>query len=70
LSLLLSVTTAIMKRVFSAIHIVKSWLRNRMRDKKMNDNLVVYIKKDIFDKIDNEVIITQFQNIKTQRKQL
>jgi hypothetical protein len=36
----------------------------------MNDNLVVYIKKDIFDKIDNEVIITQFQNIKTQRKQL
>ena len=70
LSLLLSVTTAIMKRVFSAMHIVKSWLWNRMRDKKMNDNLVVYIKKDIFDKIDNEVIITQFQNIKTQRKQL
>jgi hypothetical protein len=33
LSLLLSVTTAIMKRVFSAMHIVKSWLRNRMRDK-------------------------------------
>jgi len=41
-----------------------------MGDKWMNDSLVVYIKKDIFDNIDNEVIMKQFQNIKTQKEQL
>jgi hypothetical protein len=41
-----------------------------MGDKWMNDSLVVYIEKDIFDKIDNEVIMKQFQNIKTQIEQL
>jgi hypothetical protein len=41
-----------------------------MRDKWMNDSLVVNIEKDIFDKIDNEVIMKRFQNIKTRREQL
>jgi hypothetical protein len=41
-SLLLPVATATIERVFSAIHIIKSRLRNRMRNKWMNDNLVVY----------------------------
>jgi hypothetical protein len=68
LSLLLPVATAIMEIVFSAMHIVKSRLRNRMGDKWMNDSLVIYIEKDIFDKIDNEVIMKRFQNIKTQRE--
>jgi hypothetical protein len=50
------------------MHIVKSRLRNRMRDKLMNDSLVVYIEKDIFNKIDNGTIIKRFQNIKTRRE--
>ena len=70
LSLLLLVATATVERVFSIMHIVKSRLRNRMRDKWMNDNLVVYIEKDIFNKIDNEAIMKRFQNIKTRREQL
>jgi hypothetical protein len=41
-----------------------------MGDKWMNDSLVVYIEKDIFDKIDNEAIMKRFQNMKTQREQL
>jgi hypothetical protein len=41
-----------------------------MGDKWMNDGLVVYIEKDIFDKIDNKAIMKRFQNIKTQREQL
>ena len=70
LSLLLLVAIATMERVFSSMHVVKSRLRNKMGDKWMNDNLVVYIKKNIFDEIDNEVIIKRFQNIKTRREQL
>jgi 20S proteasome alpha/beta subunit len=66
LSLLLPVATTTLERVFSAMHIVKSRLRNMMRDKWMNDDsLVIYIEKDIFDKIDNEAIMKRFQNIKT-----
>jgi hypothetical protein len=38
-----------------------------MRDKWMNSSLVVYIEKDIFDQIDNEVIIKWFQNMKTRK---
>jgi hypothetical protein len=70
LPLLLPVATATVERVFSVMHIVKSRLRNRMGDKWMNDSLVAYIEKDIFDKIDNEVIMKRFQNMKTRREQL
>jgi hypothetical protein len=69
-SLLLPVTTATVERVVSAIHIIKSRLQNRMGDKWMNDSLVIYIEKYIFNKIDNEIIMKQFQNIKTRREQL
>jgi len=60
LLLFLPVAIATVKRVFSAMHIVKSRLQNRMRDKWMNDSLIVYIEKDIFDKINNEVIMKRF----------
>jgi hypothetical protein len=60
LSLFLPVAIITVERVFTAMHIVKSRLRNRMGDKWMNDSLVVYIEKDIFEKIHNEVIMKQF----------
>jgi hypothetical protein len=31
-----------------------------MRDKWMNDSLIVYIENDIFNKIDNEIIMKRF----------
>ncbi|KAJ6887929.1 hypothetical protein NC652_029053 [Populus alba x Populus x berolinensis] len=57
LSLLLLVAIATVERVFSAVYIVKNRLRNMMGDKWMNDSLVVYIEKDICNKIDNEAIM-------------
>ena len=38
LSLLLSVAIVKVKRVFFVMHIIKSRLQNRMRDKQINDN--------------------------------
>jgi len=70
LLLLLPVATTTVEIVFSAMHIIKSRLWNMMRDKLMNGSLVVYIEKDIFDKIDNEIIMKRFQNIKTRKEQL
>ena len=70
LALILPVATATVERAFSAMKIVKSRLRNRMSDQWMNDSLIVYIEKDIFNIIPNEVIMHHFQDMKSCRRQL
>ncbi|XP_057471022.1 uncharacterized protein LOC130759834 [Actinidia eriantha] len=70
LALILPVATATVERVFSAMNIVKNRLRNRMGDEWMKNSLIVYIEKDIFDCIDNETIMQNFQKMKTRRGQL
>jgi len=62
LSLILPIATATIERVFSTMNFVK----NRMGDQWLNDNLVVYIEKDVFVYIDNEIVIRSFQNMKTR----
>ncbi|XP_042423298.1 zinc finger MYM-type protein 1-like [Zingiber officinale] len=64
------VATASVERVFSAMKIIKTDLRNRMGDEWMNDSLVVYIEKDIFAIIENEQILQHFQQMNTHRIQL
>ena len=63
-ALILPVATANVERVLSTINIVKNRLRNRMGDEWMNDNLIVYIENDIFDKVDNEAIMQRYQKMK------
>ncbi|BFG20826.1 hypothetical protein CerSpe_071000 [Prunus speciosa] len=70
LALTLPVATASVERAFSAMNIVKNRMRNRMGDQWMNDCLVVYLEKDIFNSIDNELIMQRFQNMKSRRGQL
>ncbi|KAM6582917.1 hypothetical protein CsatB_009919 [Cannabis sativa] len=70
LALILPVVTATVERVFSSMNILKSRLRNRMGDQFMNDCLLVYIEKDIFNSLDNEVIMQRFQNMKSRRGRL
>ncbi|XP_058227194.1 uncharacterized protein LOC131335726 [Rhododendron vialii] len=70
LALILPVATATVERVFSVMNIVKNRLRNRMNDQWSNNSLVVYIEKDVFDGIENDTIMQNFQNMKTRRGQL
>ena len=70
LALLLSVTRTFVERVFSAMKVVKTDLRNKMRGEWLNDSLVVYIENEIFDSIDNELILNRFQNMDSRRNQL
>ncbi|XP_057791342.1 uncharacterized protein LOC131008485 [Salvia miltiorrhiza] len=65
-----SAATTFVERTFSAMKLVKSDLRNRMQDEWMNDNLIVYIEKDIFSTIDNEKILQRFQSMSARRNQL
>ncbi|RWR86320.1 Dimer_Tnp_hAT domain-containing protein/DUF4371 domain-containing protein [Cinnamomum micranthum f. kanehirae] len=57
LALTLPIATATVERVFSAMKTVKNRLRNRMVDEWMNDCLLDYIEKDIFNSIDDETIM-------------
>ena len=70
LALILPVAITTLERAFSAMKIVKNRLCNRMGDEWMTNNLIVYIKKDIFDCIDNDVIMQHFQNKKSRHDQL
>ena len=65
-TLFLSIVTATVERVFSLMKIIKTQLHNRLGDDLMNDCLVTYIEKDIFETIDNEDVIQRFQNMKPQ----
>ena len=57
LALILPVSTTTVERAFSTMKIVKSKLRNRMCDRFLNDCLVCYIDKDVFDSISNDAIM-------------
>ncbi|KAH7660955.1 Ribonuclease H-like protein [Dioscorea alata] len=70
LALVLPVATASVERVFSAMNIVKTDLRNKMGDEWMNDSLVVYIEREVFATIGNEAILQRFQKMQTRRMQL
>ena len=70
LILILLVATATVKRAFTAMNFVKNHLRNWMGDQWLNDRLVVYIQKDIFCSLNNEVILQRFQYMKPRRGQL
>lgn len=52
MALILPVATATVERAFSAMAVVKNRLRNRM-----NESLIIYIEKNIFDRIENESIM-------------
>ena len=39
---------------------VKNELRNRIGDEWMNDNLIVYVEKYVFNSVDNESIAQRF----------
>ncbi|KAL7235438.1 hypothetical protein ACSBR1_018852 [Camellia fascicularis] len=70
LALILPVATATVERAFSTMKFIKNRLRNRMGDQWLNDCLVTYIEKDVFDSVDNEFIMQRFQNMKSRRGQL
>ena len=70
LTLLLPIATTSVERVFSAMKTVKTDLRNRMGDEWLNDSLVVYIENEIFDSIDNKLILNRFSNMDSRRNQL
>ncbi|ESQ30797.1 hypothetical protein EUTSA_v10012204mg [Eutrema salsugineum] len=67
LILILPVATATVERCFSVMKIVKTDGRNRMGDQFLNDCLVCFVEKDVFQTITNESVIKRFQDIKDRK---
>jgi len=67
LTLILPVATATVERIFSAMSIVKTDLRNKMGDEWLNDLMICYTEKEIFRSIKNDKIIKRFEDMKDRR---
>jgi len=62
--LTLPVSTTTIKRAFSAMKIVKTRLRNRMKDDFLANYLIVYIEKEIVERFTIDMIIDDFYSMK------
>jgi hypothetical protein len=70
LALLLPVATATVERAFSAMKIIKTELRNKITDAWLNDLMVCYIEREIYEGLDLEQIKKAFQSKKNRQMQL
>ncbi|XP_058742661.1 uncharacterized protein LOC131615193 [Vicia villosa] len=59
----LPVAIASVERVFSGMKYVKSELRSRMTNSWLNDCLVKFVEKEVFDTIDDMDTIRRFQGM-------
>ena len=58
-----------LKKILDNMNIFKNWMRNQMRDDRLNDRLVIYRVKDIFIDITNDKNLQSFHNMKNCRGQ-
>ena len=69
LLLTLPVSTATVEIAFLAMKIVKTKLRNKMEDKFLANNLIVYIEREIAEMFDSDFVLDDFVSIKERRAQ-
>ncbi|XP_039143986.1 uncharacterized protein LOC120281142 [Dioscorea cayenensis subsp. rotundata] len=70
LGLILPVATTSVGKAFSAMNIIKTELRNKIGDEWLNDMMICYIERQVFETIDDEAILLRFQNMQSRRIQL
>ncbi|CAD6250308.1 unnamed protein product [Miscanthus lutarioriparius] len=70
LALILPVATSLVERAFSAMHLIKTALRNKMGDEWLNNLLVCYVEKGIFKELGIDKVKKRFQSMKTRRVSL
>ena len=70
LALILPVATASVEQIFSAMKIIKTYLRNKVSGEWLNDLMVCYCEKEIFRSIHDDQIMIQFQKLRDHRGHL
>ena len=61
------ISTATIKRAFSAMKVVKTNLRNKMENDFLTDFLMLYIEKDIASTFSLDSIVDDFEDLKECR---
>ena len=67
LALILPVATATVERVFSAMKIIKTDLRNRIGDDFLYHCLITYVEIDVFLSISTNAIMHTYQNMQKRK---
>jgi hypothetical protein len=70
LEFILPMATASIERAFSAMNIIKTDLRNRMKDEWLKDLTFFYIEKELFKELDPKKIKRTFQSMKDPKMSL
>lgn len=66
-ALTLPITSATCERSFSAMKLLKSFLRNRMSDERLSNMATLFISKDRVQKLDRNELINLFADKPTRR---
>ena len=67
LVLVLPVATATVERCFSAMKVVKTYLRNRIGDEHLSNMLIGYVEKEEMMKVTNGVVVDRFIKMAERR---
>jgi hypothetical protein len=67
LVLVLPVATATVERCFSAMKIVKTYLRNCLNDESLSDNLICYVEKEEMKKVTNDPVVDRFMKLRGRK---
>ena len=67
LVLVLPVATATVERCFSAMKIVKTYLRNHIGNSYMSNSLICYVEKELMMKVTNEAVVHCFMKMQGRR---
>ena len=70
LTLILPVATSTVERIFSAMKIIKTDLRNKLSNDWLNDLMVCYCEKEIFRSTHDDKIMIQFQKMSDRKGHL
>ncbi len=68
--LTIPLTVVISERSFSALKLIKSYLRSTMSQKRLNSLSLIYFEKELSNKINIDNVIDKFAAITNRRTQL
>ena len=57
-------STATVERCFLAMKLVKYFLRNRLNDDSLSDDVICYLEKEEMQKVTNDQVVKYFMNLK------
>ena len=67
LVLTLPISTATTERAFSAMNVIKTDIRNKMKDEFLSDTMMLFIERDIAATISTDSIIDDFEDLKRRQ---